>query len=95
MSAPDFSEALAALCAKEQSAANGDADRMGVMIERLSAVLGFTIALAARGRPDGIDTMIEGATGYAHREAVAKAPLARFMAEMSAHKQRPAGRRGE
>lgn len=88
MGEPTFTEALSVLCSKELSKAEGDADRMGVMIERLAAALGFTIAIAARGRADGIDMMMEGAEGYAHREAVAKAPLARFMAEMRDDKKR-------
>jgi hypothetical protein len=77
----DFADKLAALTAAEASAAHGDADRLGVMIERLAAALGFTVAMAARGNAGGIDTLMAGAEGYAHAEAVSKAPLARFMAD--------------
>lgn len=75
----DFSDKLAALCAAEMAAASKDADRMGVMIERLAASLGFTVCVAARGRPEGIDDLLTGAEGYAHAEAVDKAPMVRFM----------------
>lgn len=88
MGEPNFTDALGALCSREMAIAANSPERMGVMIERLAAALGFTIAVAARGRPDGIDQMMEGAEGYAHREAVEKAPLARFMAEMRDHKKR-------
>lgn len=88
MGEPTFTDALGVLCSKELTQADGNAERMGVMIERLAAALGFTIAIAARGRPDGIDEMMQGAEGYAHRAAVEKAPLARFMAEMRDHKKR-------
>lgn len=77
---PDFASKLASLVS--MSAKDGDADHMGMMIERLAAALGFTIAIAARGDGDAIDTMIAGAEAYAHAEAVEKAPLARFMADM-------------
>lgn len=83
----NFEAALTGLCSKEAADAHGDPERMGVMIERLAASLGFTVAMAARGNGKAIDEMLEGATGYAHREAVEKAPFARFMSEMK--RQRP------
>lgn len=76
----DFADKLAALVAL--SAKEGDAEHMGMMIERLAAALGFTIALASRGNGEAIDRMIAGAEAYAHAEAVSKAPFARFMGEM-------------
>lgn len=75
----NFSEKLATLTSREMADANGDADRIGIVIERLSAALGFTIAIAARGNGPAIDNLLEGATSYAHREAVARAPFARIM----------------
>lgn len=72
----EFADKLAALVAHEMSEATGDHDRMGVVIERIAASLGFGIALATGGDPRVIDTLIEGATAYAHAEAVQKAPLA-------------------
>jgi hypothetical protein len=72
---------LQALTAKEAAAAHGDADRFGQMIEGLARALGFTVAIAARGDPKTIDTMIEGATAYAHGEAVEKATFAKFMSQ--------------
>lgn len=76
----DFADKLAALTAAEGAACKGDPDRMGVMIERLAAALGFTIAIASRGDPKFIDEMMAGAEAYAHAEAVDKAPFAQLMA---------------
>lgn len=82
----DFADKLAALTSAEATAASRDpenyADRMGVMIERLAAALGFTVAIACHGDGPAMDEMLTGAEGYAHREAVEQAPLGRFMAEM-------------
>lgn len=77
-----FSDRLSALVAQEATASHGDAERFGVMIERLAAALGFTVAMAARGDGNAIDTMLTGAEGYAHEEAVSKAPFVRFMSEL-------------
>jgi hypothetical protein len=77
----DFTDKLAVLTSAEMVDARNDSDRMGVMIERLAAALGFTIAIAARGDPSGIDEMMAGAEAYAHQEAVDKARVARFMAD--------------
>lgn len=71
-----FSEQLRSLAAREATAARGDPERYADMIETLSRALGFTVALASEGDPKTIDTMLEGATAYAHAEAVEKAPLA-------------------
>ena len=79
-----FSDKLAVLVS--MSAKEADAEHMGMMIERLAAALGFTIALAAHGDGKAIDQLLAGAEGYAHREAVEKAPFARFMSEMKRHK---------
>lgn len=72
-----FEDQLQSLCAHH--ATKADADEFGVMIERLAAALGFTIAIAARGDPEAINTMIEGATAHALSEAAHKAPFARMV----------------
>lgn len=82
MSQPDkpFADALASLTSKEMTQARGDQEREADAIERLARALGFSIAMATGGNPKAIDTMIEGATAYAHEEAVATAPLAEVAA---------------
>lgn len=84
----DFTDCLAALCSREAAEARGDTDRAAAMIDRLAASLGFAIAVAAGGDARLIDEMLTGAEGYAHQEAVAKAPFARMMAEL--RRARPA-----
>lgn len=74
-----FADRLASMVAKEAHAAKNDPDHMAVVIERLAAALGFTAALAAKGDPKTIDTLLAGAEAYAHAEAVDKAPLAALM----------------
>jgi len=75
-----FGDKLSALCSLEMARARrGEAD-FADMIERLAATLGLTIALAARGDGAVIDRLLSGAEGYAHSEAVAKAPFARMVA---------------
>lgn len=78
-----FQDRLAAMLAKEAAAAGRVADRaerMGDMIEALARGLGFTVAIAANGKSEGIETMIAAAEKYALEEAADKAPLAQFMA---------------
>ncbi len=78
-----FGDKLSALCSLEMARARrGEAD-FGAMIERLAATLGFTIAMAARGDGEAIDQLLAGAEGYAHSEAVARAPFARMIAAAS------------
>ena len=76
----DYGETIRALTAKEMAAAKDakDADRIGAAIEGLSRALGFSIAVATNGDAKGIDTMIEGATAYAHGEAVEKSRFAKL-----------------
>lgn len=79
----DFHDRLAAMLSKEAAAAAKAPDRherMGDMIEGLARGLGFTVAIAANGNAETIDTMIAGAERYALEEAADKAPLAQFMA---------------
>ena len=71
-----FADALASLTSKEMTQARGDHDREADAVERLAHALGLAIAMAAGGNPQAIDTMFEGATAYAHEEAVSAAPLA-------------------
>ncbi len=80
----DFADKLANLLSLELPLARRDPDRMGEMIERLAAGIGFTIAIATGGDPQRTDTMIEGAMAYAHSEAVDRAKIARFLAGESA-----------
>lgn len=75
----DFSEKLAMLCAGEMALARRDPDRISNMIERLAAALGMTVAVATKGDPKGIDTLLTGAEAYAHAEAVKKAKIVRMM----------------
>ena len=79
----DFHDKLAALLSKEASAAAkvpDRAERMGDMIEAVARGLGFTVAIAANGNGEAIETMIAGAERYALEEAAEKAPFAQFMA---------------
>lgn len=83
-----FHDKLAALLSKEASdaaKAPDRAERMGDMIEGLARGLGFTVAIAANGNADTIDTMIAGAEQYALQEAAEKAPFAQFMAVARGH----------
>lgn len=84
-----FADKLASLTASEAAKAKGDPERMGAMVERLSAALGFTIAIAANGDGPTIDEMMSGAEAYAHQEAVDKAPLIRLMSEFRRLKPTP------
>lgn len=74
-----FADRLGSLVAREVNVAKNDPDHMAVVIERLAAALGFTAALAAKGDPKTIDTLLAGAEAYAHAEAVDKAPVAALM----------------
>lgn len=78
-----FGDAISSLLAKtaaDASKAPDRAERLGDMIEALARGLGFTIAIAANGNAETIDTMIQGAEQYALQEAAEKAPFAQFMA---------------
>lgn len=79
----EFHDKLAAMLSKEAAAAGkatDRAERMGDMIEALSRGLGFTVAIAANGNAEAIDTMIAGAERYALEEAADKARFAQIMA---------------
>lgn len=79
----DFHSRLSSMLAKEAADAGKAADRperMGDMIEALARGIGFTVAIAANGNAEGIDTMIAAAERYALEEAADKADFAKFMA---------------
>lgn len=65
-----FEETLAQLVSAEAVKAQRDPERMSALIERLGAALGLTIAVACRGDGAKMDALLEGATAYAHEEAV-------------------------
>jgi hypothetical protein len=75
----NFPNELADLVAKEVSAARRDTARMVEIIERLSAALGMTIAIASHGDPKMIETLIAGAEAYAMEEAVSRSKLLRIL----------------
>ena len=79
MSAGNFADDFARLMAIESAAARGDPQRLAAMVERLSSALGMAIAMAALGDPRVIDDLIEGATAFAHSEAVEKARAIRLL----------------
>jgi hypothetical protein len=74
-----FADKLREIVLAEVMAANNDPPRFAEMLEGLAKALGFAISVATRGDPKGIDEMIEGATSYAHEEAVAKARFAKLL----------------
>lgn len=76
-----FGDRLSGLCAMELSQAHGDYDRIGEMIERLLNSLAFTIAIAARGNPGGMSTMLMGAESYLNEAASGHAKMGQFMAQ--------------
>lgn len=74
-----FADDLSRLVAIEAAKARTDPERLSEMMERLAAALGMTVALAAKGDPQMIDTLMTGAEAYAHSEAVEKGRIARLM----------------
>ena len=94
MSETPFEDRLAALVSMELSHARRDADRMGVLIERLAGSLGLVIAAATRGNAEGIDEMIAGAEGYIHSTAVERSEFIRWM-ERAGEQPLPPGLRDD
>lgn len=76
----EFRDKVSAACSKELAGAKGDPERMGAAVEALSAALGFTIAIAAKGNSEAISTLLEGAIAYVTEETARRAPLAGFIA---------------
>lgn len=82
-----FASRLSSIISKEMTQARGNQEREAEAIERMARALGFSIAMASGGDPKAIDTMIEGATAYAHEEAVSVAPLAELAALVRRRKE--------
>lgn len=78
-----FSNDLANLVAKETRERRADPDRMAEMIERIAHALAFSIAIAGRGDPKGMNTMLEGVTAYIYSEAAAQAPMGELAASLT------------
>jgi hypothetical protein len=74
----DFQQKLTALVSKELC---GDAEDVGVVIERLIDALGLAIAVSCRGKIALADDMLTGVDGYLVECVARHAKLASFMAE--------------
>ena len=74
-----FPDDLADLVANEAAASRRDTARIVEMIERLAAALGLTIAIASRGDPKMVETLLAGAEAYAMEEAVGRSKLLRLL----------------
>lgn len=72
-----FQNKLSTLVSKQLC---GDADAIGLAIERLTDALGLAIAVAALGKADLADTLIAGVDGYLVECVANHARLAAFMA---------------
>jgi hypothetical protein len=77
-----FADKLSGLCAMELSAAHGDPERIGEMIERLINSLAFTVAIGAHGDPKAIDDMLTGATSYLYEAATGHQRMGEFMGKV-------------
>ena len=75
---PDFQSNLSALVSKELA---GDAEAIGMVIERLTDALGLAIAVSCRGNVSLADELLIGVDGYLAECIAQHAKLARFMAE--------------
>src|SRR5690242_7643195 len=82
MSALDFGDRLAALCAFELSQARGTPERLSAMIERLVNSLSFTVSIAAGGDPGRINRLLEGARNYLDEAAADHAKIGAFLKEV-------------
>lgn len=74
-----FADKLSGLCAMELTAAHGNAERIGAMIERLTNSLAFTIAIASRGDPEAIQTFLTGVEGYLYNATSEHQKMGVFM----------------
>lgn len=74
-----FADRLSGLCAMELAAAHGNPERIGEMIERLTNSLSFTIAIAAKGNPQGMDEMLKGVESYLYEAATSHQKIGGFM----------------
>lgn len=82
MTSEDFADKLAALLSGETQRCRGAPERYAALIERLAASLGFAVAMAAKGDPQMIDTLMTGAEAHAHQEAVDRAPIGKALARL-------------
>jgi hypothetical protein len=74
----DFQSKLSALVSKELT---GDADAIGMVIERLTDALGLAVAVSCRGNIAQADEMLTGVDGYLAECVAQHAKLAAFMAQ--------------
>lgn len=74
----EFQHKLSALVSKQLC---GDADAIGIAIERLTDALGLAIAVSCRGNISQADEMLTGVDGYLVEAVANHAKLAAFMAE--------------
>lgn len=75
-----FGDRLSALCSVELAAAKNDPDRAAEMIERLLNSLAFTIAIAAKGDPKGMNDMLQGAEAYLYETTASHQHIAGALA---------------
>lgn len=73
-----FQYKLSALVSKELT---GDAEAIGMVIERLTDALGLAIAVSCRGNVSQADEMLTGVDGYLAECVAQHAKLAAFMAD--------------
>jgi hypothetical protein len=74
----EFQSRLSALVSKQLC---GDAEAIGVAIERLTDALGLAIAVSCHGNIGQADDMLTGVDGYLAECVANHAKLAAFMAE--------------
>lgn len=78
-----FEESYHLCVSGELAKCRDDNDRKAALIEVIARSLGLAIAVCAEGNSQAIDQMLVGAEGYAHAEAVEKAPFVRMLARRS------------
>jgi hypothetical protein len=74
-----FGDLLSEIYAAELSAARGNPERVGEMVERLLNSLAFTIAIAAGGDTEGMSTMLQGAENYLYEAAASHQKVAQSL----------------
>jgi hypothetical protein len=75
-----FGRALRKLVSGSFKDARKSPEAAADMIQCLAHALGCTVAVAAHGHAEAIDTLIAGAEAHAHSSAVAYAPFAALAA---------------
>ena len=78
----DFASKLSVLVSAEMSAAHGDPERTGEVIERLLYAAAFSIAIASKGNQKGLNDMLEGAASYLFDTGAGLAGFSRVMARV-------------